>query len=104
MLITGTTYDNDRLYKCYFHEESLAKPLTATQLLYRVLDMISMILHNLEIYESDCDLFIHWKIVLKLVRKWSPLATESVAANNSEDSGRTSASEKVYLLLKAKIL
>lgn len=72
MLITGTTYDNDRLYKCYLYDESQSETATPSQTLYRVLDIISMVLHNLEIYESDRDLFVHWAEALKMVRQWMP--------------------------------
>lgn len=93
MLITGTTYDNDRLYKGHFYhyDESLTMPKIT---LYRLFDIISMVLHNLEIFESDRDLFVHWTAALKLMRWWTPPPEDQ----SGMDNVRTSVPEKVFIL------
>lgn len=100
MLITGTTYDNDRLTNCNFYDETnstFCKTTTApSQVLYRVLDIISMILHNLEIYESDRDLFVHWSAALKLLRKWKQPPPPD-PSGIGEDDIWTGASVKVFI-------
>lgn len=85
MLITGTTYDSERLHNVY---DNVIRVIvcSASEMLHRLLDIVSMILHNIEINESYCDVDKPWRAALGMVEHWSPPPGSKCAAEWTGDA------------------